>query len=583
MIVPMRKITLVVQSKDIDATLQSLRSAGVVHIEHQNPPAGEDLARLGERYTDLLSAIRALPAARGESLQAKGPEEMVREILDLVSEKELIAEGLKKIKRDIETWREWGDFDPELIDDLRGRCIWVRLCKLANKEVGNTPKGVILEELFRKGNILYCLAISMEETDLPFSVMPLPEKGLAEMLLEQDREAHKIKEIEGRLGKISLCRDTLLSYARRLESLIEFSKVRSGMGSFEGLSYLMGYCPDYNAGLLEKIAEKERWGILIEEPGEGDNVPTLIKNPGWVDMIRPVLETIKTIPGYREVDISFWFLLFFSVFFGMLVGDAGYGWIFLIINTIAHIKLGRSVKDRSIFFLIYVLSISAIIWGVFTGTFFGQAWLPGRIKPLLPYLTESANVQALCFLIGAIHLSIAHAWRFIRKAPSLQALSEAGWIAMLWAAYFVAKSLILGEQFSQHGKWLLVSGASLVILFTSPRRNVLKGIGSGIGDLLLRAVNSFTDVVSYIRLFAVGAASVAVADAFNNIAATLGYHSFISGLMTALILLFGHTLNILLGAMAVLVHGVRLNVLEFSSHLNMEWSGVEYKPFSPKT
>ena len=153
---------------------------------------------------------------------------------------------------------------------------------------------------------------------------------------------------------------------------------------------------------------------------------------------------------------------------------------------------------------------------------------------------------------------------------------------MLWTVYFLAKSLILAQPFPGFGKWLFALGASLIILFTNPRKNILKGIGFGLGDFLLHIVNSFTDVVSYIRLFAVGAATVAVADAFNQMASSFGYSNLLMGFLTACVLLFGHTLNILLGAMALLVHGVRLNVLEFSSHLNMEWSGIEYSPFKEK-
>ncbi len=163
--------------------------------------------------------------------------------------------------------------------------------------------------------------------------------------------------------------------------------------------------------------------------------------------------------------------------------------------------------------------------------------------------------------------------------PSLKAFSEAGWVCMLWAAYFLARMLILGEIFPESGKYLVICGASLVILCTNPSKNIFKTVGTGIGGLLLNVINAFTDTVSYIRLFAVGAATVAVADAFNQMALSIGYGSIISGFFTALVLIFGHTLNILLGAMAVLVHGVRLNVLEFSSHLNMEWSGIEYRPF----
>ena len=332
-------------------------------------------------------------------------------------------------------------------------------------------------------------------------------------------------------------------------------------------------------GFIERVGESEKWGLVVEDPLETDNVPTLVRNPRWVEIIRPVFKMINTIPGYREVDISFWFLLFFSVFFGMLVGDAGYGAIFFIINLFCHTRFKNKVKDKSIFFLTYTLSLCAIIWGILTGTFFGQAWLPQRLEPLLPFLRENKSLQALCFLIGAMHLSIAHLWRFIRKMPSIRAFSEAGWICILWVAYFLARSLILGEGFPKEGKGLFVIGAGLIILCTNPSRNIFKTIGSGIGAFLLHIVNSFTDLVSYIRLFAVGAATVAVADAFNQMAQGIGGGNLLAGFLTAFVLLFGHTLNILLGAMAVLVHGVRLNVLEFSSHLNMEWSGVEYAPF----
>jgi V/A-type H+-transporting ATPase subunit I len=116
------------------------------------------------------------------------------------------------------------------------------------------------------------------------------------------------------------------------------------------------------------------------------------------------------------------------------------------------------------------------------------------------------------------------------------------------------------------------------VLFTSPQKNILKGLGQGLGALALNLVNSFTDVVSYIRLFAVGLATVAVADSFNRMALDIGFGSFFSGIAAALILFIGQGLNILLGPMSVLVHGVRLNVLEFCGHLNVTWSGFSYKP-----
>jgi len=224
------------------------------------------------------------------------------------------------------------------------------------------------------------------------------------------------------------------------------------------------------------------------------------------------------------------------------------------------------------------LNIFAVIWGILTGTFFGHEWLPQWVKPLAPALNDDKNVQMLCFFIGAIHLSIAHIWRFITKVPSSKALADLGWVTIIWGGFFLANTLILARSFPVYGRWLFIIGPILVILFTDPQKNIFKGVGNGLQNFLLSVVNSFTDVVSYVRLFAVGLASVAVADSFNSMAMDSGFNSIASGLLAALILLVGHSLNIVLGPMSVLVHGVRLNVLEFCSHVDIKWSGFDYKP-----
>jgi V/A-type H+-transporting ATPase subunit I len=122
-------------------------------------------------------------------------------------------------------------------------------------------------------------------------------------------------------------------------------------------------------------------------------------------------------------------------------------------------------------------------------------------------------------------------------------------------------------------------GIVLVLLFSHPQKKFLKGITVTLADLPLRVINSFSDIISYLRLFAVGYATLAVASSFNHMALRIGFNNILGGFICALILFLGHGLNILLGLMAVIVHGIRLNMLEFSSHLGMQWSGIEYKPF----
>jgi V/A-type H+-transporting ATPase subunit I len=271
-------------------------------------------------------------------------------------------------------------------------------------------------------------------------------------------------------------------------------------------------------------------------------------------------------------------LVFLSLFFGILIGDAGYGIVYLGLTAWFQKKKGRVPAVKQACLLMYVFSSCAVIWGVLTGTFFGQAWLKQRgIFGLDPALNDPRFMQTVCFMLGALHLSIAHGWRAVRKLPSLSALSDIGWICILWTAFFLAKALILGDAFPWEGKLLLISGLLLVVLFASPQRNVLKAIGSGLGTIALSLVNNFTDVVSYVRLFAVGLAGVAIAEATNAMAAGFG-SGFLAAAAGVLVIVFGHALNIVLGPMSVLVHGVRLNVLEFSSHASVTWSGIAYAP-----
>jgi len=317
---------------------------------------------------------------------------------------------------------------------------------------------------------------------------------------------------------------------------------------------------------------------MITDPAAEDNVPTLLRNPSWVTMIKPVLGLLGLTPGYRELDVSMLFLIFFSIFFGILIGDAGYGLVYILITFGLQKMMKPDAEMKTTLSLFYLLGSCAIIWGILTGTFFGQGWLRTLgFTPLVPQLNDASVMGTFCFLLGALHLSIAHSWRAILKFPSITALADVGYICILWTAFFLARTLILGEAFPPLGIWLVIAGILLVIVFTSPQANVLRGIGEGLGTMALSFMNNITDVISYIRLFAVSLASLAVAETTNYLAS--GFGSGVVALAAGVvIILFGHSLNIVLGLMSVLVHGVRLNVLEFSGHANVTWSGFEFEP-----
>ncbi len=585
MIVPMKKIAIIVQAKDADSAINRLRSEGVLHVEHQQLPQGKDISILQEEASEVSKALDILSAAQDwqkpfsiTQKEAHDRRLIARHIIDLHRRLDQLQEYAKAVVNNLAQWQEWGDFEPEKIIALAQKGIFVKLYQVPVKELNRIPPEAAVKKIFTKGGVAHCVVISRKDAALPYKELALPKMGLSQLRAKKAEDEKVMERLMEDIQRHISYHDSLVRARGTLEKELEFQQVLNGMGRSGNIVFLSGYIPFDKAGLLKSIADVQKWGISITDPLEEDQVPTLIRNPRWISVISPVFKVIEIVPGYHELDISLWFLIFFSVFFGMLIGDAGYGAVYFILTLLAQLKLGKRVPQKAVFVLFYILSSCAVIWGVLSGTFFGQEWLPASIRPLVPALRNAKNVQALCFFIGALHLSIAHCWRGVIKLPSLKALADVGWVLILWGVYYLAKLLILGEAYPVFANRLFIIGAALILMFTNPRKNMLKGLAAGLGSLFLNLINNFTDVVSYIRLFAVGMATVAVADTFNKMALGIGYSTFLAGLFSSLILLLGHTLNILLGPMSILVHGVRLNVLEFCNHLNMQWSGFAYKP-----
>lgn len=586
MIMPMKKISIIVQPKDADMAVGRLRRLGFLHVEHARPPRGKDINMLLEDTALIDNSIGVLSATKFAQVREQVEDKEARDwrfsakhIVDLGARYDQLEEFSLSLLNTISEWEPWGDFDPDSIRGLSSKNIFVRLYQIPVRRLEELPPSVMVKKVSVSSGIANCVLISREHIELPFKEAALPRMSLGKMKARISQDSREMDLIKTEIRKNFCYKKCLLRAKKNLGKELEFHEALRGMGESESIMYLTGYAPADTEATFRDIAKQEQWGMLINEPADGDKVPTLIRAPRWVSIISPVFKMLEIVPGYQELDISFWFLIFFSVFFGMLIGDAGYGLVYLLLTAFAHQKFGKRLKDKSAFLLFYNLSGCAIIWGILTGTFFGQEWLINRgFKPLAPVLNDVKNAQTFCFFLGALHLTFAHSWRALLKLPSIAALSDIGWVFLLWAAFFFARLLILSLALPLYAVWLLITGIMLVVLFTSPQKNILKAMGAGLGALALSLMNCFTDVVSYVRLFAVGLAGVAIADTFNSMAAGIGRGNIIAVIAGGFIILTGHSLNLILGPMSVLVHGVRLNVLEFSGHANVTWSGFAYKP-----
>lgn len=304
-----------------------------------------------------------------------------------------------------------------------------------------------------------------------------------------------------------------------------------------------------------------------------------------------------TVPGYYEFDISVLFLMFLSIFFGMIVGDGGYGLIFFSLPFAIFVK--KRIENKEVppaIILLMVFAVFTIIWGAITGTWFGHEefadnsflsiFVIKRIDSFNPRSSET--VQKLCFILGTVHIAIAHFWGFLRdlkKKPRIKAFAQFGWLVAVLGLYYVVLYIVLSPTeypIPTYALVMVLSGIVAVVLFAQQEGdNFFKGVLRGIGGIMptfLDSIGAFSDIISYIRLFAVGLATVEIAKSFNQMAAGAG--EGVIGVVAGILIIFlGHGLNLIMASLSVVVHGVRLNMLEFSSHLGMEWTGIAYKPF----
>ncbi|HQJ16255.1 MAG TPA: hypothetical protein PLJ26_07195 [Candidatus Omnitrophota bacterium] len=585
MIVPMKKVNIICQHKDAARTVGQLRALGVVHVEHSRLPQGADIASLQADIALAKAAIDVLSRQNSAGASIKSEQALsgdwrtrARHIIDLDKRLDQLNEYSRALCAKIDEWEPWGDFDPAQIESLARRNIFVRLFRIPVRDLGTLAPDEIVQTVSVRKGIADCVIVSRKKKELAYKEIMPPRNSLSAMRSRFEKDAVLATALRQELAQQCVFSKTIQEQKSLLEKELSFQQAVCGMGQHGMLAYISGYAPVDSIEALEQAARVHQWALLSSDPGPDDAVPTLLRNPAWVNRVEPVFNLLGIIPGYRELDVSPVFLVFFSIFFGILIGDAGYGLAYLALTAWLHCRNRRDSSMAQVFSLLYVLSLCAVIWGVMTGTFFGQEWLRNRgFRALVPGLNDVRTMQTFCFFLGAFHLSLAHAWRAVLKLPSLSALSDAGWICVLWTAFFLARTLILGDPFPPFGPWLAAAGAGMVVLFTNPQRNMLKALAEGFGAVALSLMNNFTDVVSYVRLFAVGLAGVAIAETTNSMAAGLG--SGPAGIIFgALIAGIGHSLNIVLGPMSVLVHGVRLNVLEFSSHANISWSGFAYEP-----
>jgi V/A-type H+-transporting ATPase subunit I len=630
---------------------------GVVHIERKTVASAalSDLIDRKGRVDTAVNILKAFPPDKRERPPIEAAKisgvnkEIVSFIIEMAERRKTLLDEIYDCAREMEPFKKWGDFKPEDVKFLNENGVtflfyevpYASYQKLQNERV-------IVCAAPKKENKVFLVAFDEIPGEYPCQ---LPEKPLSELELLIAKKRLQIIAVEKQLMSFYPHLREIEAVKKRLDAEIEFETARAGMDKiFTGddefspnlknsgvnydISVFAGYVPSADVGIIKRAASENGWALYADDPAEDDDqVPTKLKNNKFFSLLYPLADFLEIVPGYREVDITGIFLLFFCVFFGMIFSDAGYG---ILLTLAAFIGMLKTAKKGvlPVFKMLLLLGICNVIWGVLTCTWFAAPInilpqvaqnlslplivnVPDDIEKWLPVYTANnfwiqsgivslkaqvgeyknfvdQNLMILCFSIALLHLGLAHVRGFfaqVFKQKSLKCFAELGQLAMLIGMFRVVLALVVDAKRFPFGVvgfeniWfdMLAGGFALVFIFGNYEGNIIKSIIASFANFIssvLGVTNVFSDIMSYIRLWAVGLAGGSLASTVNTMAGPMVGH-FLT-FAAILLFLFGHGFNMVLNVLSVIVHGVRLNTLEFSSHVGLTWSGVAYKPFAKR-
>ena len=587
MIVPMKKVTLLALGTEQDEALTALRGLGVMQVETIRSTASENAQQLAEELSEatrITGELEKLLRENGGATPQGKPRsgaEALEEAADLLGKRDRFAGELENIRQRQKALAVWGEFNHDTLTALEEKGIHVHLCCGNEKQY---EAATALDEV-------ECRSISEDSGRLFFVVTTLRDlepDALPEIRLGAEDNPPELRrragELELKLQAVGEELNALLASlpaaqrrVQTLESELEYARVHDSLAEHGAVVSLSGFVPEPEIEKLRAAAREHGWGLLITDPAPGDAVPTLLRESKFSRVISPLFQFLGISPGYDEIDVSGGVLVFFTIFYAMIIGDAGYGLVFLLGTLLAKWKFRNNRAAALPLRLMTVLSIAAIVWGVLTNNYFGTAPLP---QLSLRFFTQpdvkDANVQAFCFALAVAQLSLGRIWRAIHDGNLRSVGRNLGWMLILWGNFFLTLRLIVWPgEFPTYMYWLYGAGLVLVICCDINWKNV-----ADIFQFPFNIIGSFVDVLSYIRLFAVGMAGYYIAASFNGMGVSIWKASPYFLLFGVLVILFGHLLNLGLCALSVLVHGVRLNTLEFSNHVGLSWSGSNFKPFT---
>ena len=604
MITKMKKLTFLVYHKEYEQFLQQIRELGAVHIvEKQLGEMDDKLQYFMQKRSLYKSVLQNMFLLADKALEEKvhaslATDDLMKQYENLQAKIQDLLQQLPQISKEMAQLDMWGDFDWNSITRLEEAGLFVRFYSCSEKEFDeawvNEHNAMVINE---RGGQLYFITVTSQEVELDREPLHLPDESLSQLKGKLVKTEDKLAQAREELK--SFCKTyyrTMEAGSIQLEGDIELLKVkRNSEEMADGVVVLLeGWIPEDKESEVVSLLESSGVYYEMRNATREDNAPIKLKNNAYTRMYE-VLTQMYGMPDYAEFDPTPILAPFFSLFFAFCMGDAGYGLALIALGFILKKKLSKSL--RGMMNLVITLGIFTSVFGMILGTFFGVSLvelnLPSELKEFMIVGkigdTSYDKQMLLALIIGVVHISIAMLVKAIGQTVRFgfkESLSAWGWL-LLVVGFITTGSLsffkVISEDVSTWAFILIGGIASIgIYLLNNIHRNVFVNIGAGVWDTYNMATGLMGDVLSYIRLYALGLAGGMLGGVFNQLAFMVNDAAgpAIGWLFCGLILIFGHTLNIAMSCLSAFVHPLRLTFVEYFKNSGYEGKGEAYKPFA---
>lgn len=594
-IVTLKKVSLCGVSTDKTLILRDLQDLGVAHLIPFNSQDKSLVSPEVMGVDKAISALKYLQAADKKRHQIRKEQDFdfnqtITEILEIKNKLLQLAEQRDFLEERIKDVALWGDF--VLAEDgvLQGYRLWFyRVPKHLMHIVSRTE--LIWQQVNQSNTLAYVVVVAKDEPAL--KAMPVPrthvgDTPLSELNKQLDSTNLAIEDSYAKREYLTRWMSLIMLNLAKFKSDSELNAAHAMVRDETELFVLQSWVAEDLIDKIEYLAKKHSLACLIETPDGTEQPPTLLKNMRTFEGGEEIVKFYQ-MPNYYSWDPSIVVFFSFALFFAMILSDAGYAVVFFSILAVKWKKMGHSDKGLRFRVLVLVTLLSSLVWGILAGSYFGfspaETSLIGRLKII--DMNDFDTMMKISIFVGVAHIAIANLVQAYQFKANIKRYSSLGWALAVIAGFLLWLSLEETSQILSWTAYTLFAIAAMALLLFSSDRPINRAI-----DLLWRILEGiknlssmtkiFGDVLSYMRLFALGLASASLAITFNQLAIQ-AYESTpgLGVLYGLLILLIGHSLNIMLGIMSGVVHGLRLNFIEFYN-----WSvsdeGYPFHVFSKK-